>query len=139
MLQECSPADVQAEARTEETRQFIRRVRRATRRKFTPEEKVRIVLEGFRGGMRVRELCRQESIRRGSRGPGGIRAHDSRVWSPASRDEPAPTACLKSRRPPKSGPRLACVVTSNAEWSGRRGSNPRQPAWKEEGHPSRQA
>lgn len=58
-----SPAEIQAEARTEETRQFVRQVRRVTRRKFTPEEKVRIVLEGFRGEVRVSELCRREGIR----------------------------------------------------------------------------
>ena len=56
-------AEVLAEAGTEETRQFVRRVRRVTRRKFTPEEKVRIVLEGFRGELRVSELCRREGIR----------------------------------------------------------------------------
>ncbi len=36
----------QAEKRTEETRGFMRSVRRATRRKYSPEEKIRIVLEG---------------------------------------------------------------------------------------------
>ena len=39
---------VAAEERTEEARSFVRRVRTATRRKYTPEEKIRIVLEGFR-------------------------------------------------------------------------------------------
>ena len=63
MPQQRSPAEIQAEARSEETRQFVRRVRRVTRRKFTPEEKVRIVLEGFRGEVRVSELCRREGIR----------------------------------------------------------------------------
>ena len=63
MLQERSPAEVQAEAKTEETHQFVRQVRRVTRRKFTPDEKVRIVLEGFRGEVRVSELCRREGIR----------------------------------------------------------------------------
>ena len=63
MPEERSPAEAQAEARSEETRQFVRRVRRVTRRKFTPEEKVRIVLEGFRGEVRVSELCRREGIR----------------------------------------------------------------------------
>ena len=38
----------QAEARTQETRQFIKDIKRITRRKFTAEEKIRIVLEGFR-------------------------------------------------------------------------------------------
>ncbi len=53
-----------AQARiSEETQQFVRRVRRVTRRKFTPEEKVRIVLEGFRGEAKVSDLCRREGIR----------------------------------------------------------------------------
>ncbi|MFC1972104.1 hypothetical protein ACFLVE_01695 [Chloroflexota bacterium] len=37
-----------AEARTQQTRGFMQQVRVASRRKYTPEEKVRIVLEGFR-------------------------------------------------------------------------------------------
>jgi transposase len=58
-----TPAEVRAEASSDETKQFVRRVRRVTRRKFTPEEKVRIVLEGFRGEVKVSELCRREGIR----------------------------------------------------------------------------
>ena len=34
----------QAEQRTQETRSFLRQVRAATSRKYTPEEKIRIVL-----------------------------------------------------------------------------------------------
>ena len=63
MPEERTPAEVRAEASSDETRQFVRRVRRVTRRKFTPEEKVRIVLEGFRGEVKVSELCRREGIR----------------------------------------------------------------------------
>ena len=37
-----------AEPLTQETRTFIRQVRSATRRKYAPEDKIRIVLEGFR-------------------------------------------------------------------------------------------
>jgi len=48
---------------TDETRDFIRTVRRVTRRKFTPEEKIRIVLEGFRRELTVGDLCRREGIR----------------------------------------------------------------------------
>ena len=33
-----------ADQRSEQTRSFVRRVRAATRRKYTPEEKIRIVL-----------------------------------------------------------------------------------------------
>ncbi len=53
----------QAEAGTEETKQFIKDVRRVTRRKFTPEEKIRIVMEGFRRETPIRDLCRREGIR----------------------------------------------------------------------------
>ena len=35
-----------AQERSEETRSFVRTVKAATRRKYTPEEKIRIVLEG---------------------------------------------------------------------------------------------
>lgn len=63
MAEKRSPAEMRAEAATEETRQFVRQVRRVTRRKFTPEEKVRIVLEGFRGEVKVSDLCRREGIR----------------------------------------------------------------------------
>ncbi len=55
-------ATEQAEKRTEETRGFMRSVRRATRRKYTPEEKIRIVLEGFRREATVNDLCRREGI-----------------------------------------------------------------------------
>jgi transposase len=40
----------------------VREIRRRTRRKFSPEEKVRIVLEGLRGEQSVSELCRREGI-----------------------------------------------------------------------------
>ncbi len=63
MPQERTAAEVQAEASSDETRQFVRRVRRVTRSRFTPEEKVRVVLEGFRGEVKVSELCRREGIR----------------------------------------------------------------------------
>jgi len=56
-------AILEAESHTEETRSFIKQVRRITRRKFTPEEKIRIVLEGFRHEVPIRDLCRREGIR----------------------------------------------------------------------------
>jgi transposase len=37
-------------------------IRRATRKKYTAEEKVRIVLEGLRGESTIAELCRKEGI-----------------------------------------------------------------------------
>ena len=55
-----------AEARTQETRGFMQQVRVAARRKYTPEEKIRIVLEGFRREVAVKDLCRREGIKPGA-------------------------------------------------------------------------
>jgi transposase len=44
----------------------MQQVRVATRRKYTPEEKVRIVLEGFRREVAVKDLCRREGIKPGA-------------------------------------------------------------------------
>ncbi len=43
-------------------RTLIRRTTMATRRKFTAEEKVRIVIEGIRGEIPISTLCRREGI-----------------------------------------------------------------------------
>ena len=40
----------------------IRDIRRATRRQYSAEEKIRIVLEGLRGESSIAELCRKEGI-----------------------------------------------------------------------------
>ena len=37
----------------------IREIKRATRRKFSAEEKIRIVVEGLRGEIPVSALCRR--------------------------------------------------------------------------------
>jgi len=66
MTQGISDKFWQAEARTEETKQFIRDIKRITRRKFSAEEKIRIVLEGFRRDTPIRDLCRREGIRPGT-------------------------------------------------------------------------
>ena len=60
-----------ADQRSEQTRSFVRQVRAATRRKYTPEEKIRIVLEGFRREVTVNDLCRRE----------GIRPHSYYAWT----------------------------------------------------------
>ena len=41
---------------------LMRRVKKVTRRKFTAEQKIRIVLEGFRKEIPVSDLCRRERI-----------------------------------------------------------------------------
>jgi len=63
MTQGISDRYWQGEARTEQTKQLIRDIKRITRRKFTAEEKIRIVLEGFRRDTPIRDLCRREGIR----------------------------------------------------------------------------
>ena len=63
MVQEISAGAWQAEAGTEETKRLIRDIKRATRRKFTAEEKIRIVLEGLRRDTPIRDLCCREGIR----------------------------------------------------------------------------
>ena len=40
----------------------VREIRRKTRRRFSAEEKIRIVLEGLKGEESVAELCRREGI-----------------------------------------------------------------------------
>ena len=46
--------------RKQSTEAAVREIRRRTRRKFSPEEKIRIVLEGLRGEQSISELCRRE-------------------------------------------------------------------------------
>ena len=54
---------------TQTAEQFLKTVKRRTRRKFTAEEKIRILLEGMKREVSTAELCRTESIHR--------HAHDS--------------------------------------------------------------
>ena len=60
-----------AQERSEETRSFVRTVKAATRRRYTPEEKIRIVLEGFRREVTMNDLCRRE----------GIKPHSYYAWT----------------------------------------------------------
>ena len=41
---------------------FVRDIKRITRRKFSSEEKIRIVIDGLRGETSIAELCRREGI-----------------------------------------------------------------------------
>ena len=43
----------------------VKDIRRATRKQYSAEEKIRIVLEGLRGEDSVAELCRREGIAQG--------------------------------------------------------------------------
>src|SRR6202142_79094 len=55
MRQKTGPAKAPAE-------QVVKEIRRATRRQFSAEDKIRIVLEGLRGEDSIAELCRREGI-----------------------------------------------------------------------------
>jgi transposase len=46
----------------EPAEQVVKDIRRATRRHFSAEDKIRIVLEGLRGEDSIAELCRKEGI-----------------------------------------------------------------------------
>ena len=45
-----------------EVEKTVREIRRKTRKKYSAEEKIRIVLEGLRGESAISELCRREGI-----------------------------------------------------------------------------
>src|SRR4030042_4187779 len=44
------------------SKDVMTQIRRATRRKFSADEKIRIVLEGLRGETPISEICRREGI-----------------------------------------------------------------------------
>ena len=51
-------------SKTSETpsEKLVRDIRRVTRRQYSAEEKIRIVLDGLRGEATIAELCRREGI-----------------------------------------------------------------------------
>jgi len=46
----------------ESAQSTVRRIRRKTGKKYSAEDKIRIVIEGLRGELSVAELCRKEGI-----------------------------------------------------------------------------
>jgi transposase len=44
------------------SKNVVREIRQASRKRYTAEEKIRIVLEGLRGAISVIELCRREGL-----------------------------------------------------------------------------
>jgi len=45
-----------------EPKDVIKQIKKATRRKFSADDKIRIVLEGLRGETSISEICRREGI-----------------------------------------------------------------------------
>jgi len=71
--------------------QVVKDIRRATRRHYSTEDKIRIVLSGLRGEDSIAELCRKEGI-------AGIRAllvhakdEPARLWYLKWEFEPSPS------------------------------------------------
>src|SRR5271155_4494073 len=50
------------DTQSEEAEKAVRDIRRATRRHFSAEDKIRIVIAGLRGEDSIAELCRKEGI-----------------------------------------------------------------------------
>jgi len=48
--------------RTSSSEHIIRDIKRKTRKQYSAEEKIRIVLDGLRGEDSIAELCRREGI-----------------------------------------------------------------------------
>jgi len=48
--------------RSDSPEAVVKEIRRRTRRKFSTEEKIRIVLDGLKGETSIAELCRREGI-----------------------------------------------------------------------------
>jgi transposase len=59
-----------AEGTSQSSESFIQQVKRRTKRRYTAEDKIRIVLEGMKREMPVADLCRRE----------GIHAHIYYTW-----------------------------------------------------------
>ena len=45
-----------------DSKDIVKQIRKATRRKFSSDDKIRIVLEGLRGETTISEICRREGI-----------------------------------------------------------------------------
>ena len=54
-----------AKTRGRASEKLVKDIRRATRKQYSAEEKIRIVLDGLRGEETIAELCRREGIAQG--------------------------------------------------------------------------
>ena len=56
------PPHQKSETPNRSSEQLVKDIRRATRKQYSAEEKIRIVLDGLRGESSIAELCRREAI-----------------------------------------------------------------------------
>jgi hypothetical protein len=116
----------------EPAEQLVKAIRRATRRQFSAEEKIGIVLAGLRGENSIAELCRREGIGRGQgSAPGGQRVEGggrrtharepaaekkyARGWGGRRMRYPASGKCRSSGW--SSSPRCRCVDLPPETWT----------------------
>ena len=52
----------QSRTRESSSKRLVKNIRRVTRKQYSSEEKIRIVLDGLRGEFSIAELCRREGI-----------------------------------------------------------------------------
>jgi transposase-like protein len=62
LAQTVDPGPIRVRPVKEPATQVLKNIRRATRRHFSAEDKIRIVLEGLRGEDSIAVLCRREGI-----------------------------------------------------------------------------
>ena len=89
-----------AETDSEEAEKRIRDIRRATRRQYSAEEKIRIVIAGLRGEDSIAELCRKEGINQNLyyRGPKISWRRARSGWQATRRGKRPATRSRRSRR-----------------------------------------
>jgi transposase len=103
IVAERSEDEAEIRVRKAPAEQVLKDIRRQTRRQYSAEEKIRMVLEGLRGEENISELCRPKASP-----PRCITAGPRSSWRPANADwqatrhAPQPPAKLKTfavRRP----------------------------------------
>ena len=62
MIRKSSSPNPPDGGRQSPSERLVRDIRRATRKQYSAEEKIRIVLDGLRGEVSIAELCRREGI-----------------------------------------------------------------------------
>lgn len=62
MAEDSTSTKAPTTGKKEGVRQLMRRTKRVTRRRFSADEKIRIVLEGVRAEQPISKLCRREGI-----------------------------------------------------------------------------
>ena len=61
-MEDIKDNDIEEAATPGSGEKLIRKIKRATRKRFSAEDKIRIVLEGLRKEISIAELCRREGI-----------------------------------------------------------------------------